>query len=290
MLANVLTKQDVLRTVQRAFGRIGFDLTRRHFYSPIPPALPDDVFSRRSDLRGLHFDLDEQMAWVQEMVGATADEFQPPILVGDYVFEYANTSFGHGDADVLYGVIRSRKPRRIVELGSGNSSVVIRLALEMNAREGAPFEYVVYDPFPNDHLANTPMALDVRPVPAEHVPDDVFTSLGEGDILFVDTTHTVRVGGDVVRIVLDHFPLVAPGVLIHVHDIPMPYEYSRGLIEDGYYWAEQYLLQAFLAFNGSFRARAGLRALARERRQEFADVVPSIVSGNPGSFWLERIA
>jgi hypothetical protein len=275
--------------VQLPLRRLGLDLTPRHFYSPIPPDLSGIRWDRRSELRGIPFDLDEQMRWVRGYVAPYADEFQPPIQIAGYDFRYANESFGHGDADVLYGAIRSRKPHRIVELGSGNSSVVIRLALQRNATDGHACAYDTFDPYPNDHLAGTPMALTASLTPAEQVPDSVFSSLGDGDILFVDTTHTVRIGGDVVSIVLDSLPLLNPGVLVHFHDIPMPYEYSRGLIDNGFYWAEQYLLQAFLAFNESFRVRAGLRALSLERRDELAELIPSIVEGAPISLWLERI-
>lgn len=264
------------------------DLTRRSFYSPIPGDLPESTWGRRSPLRGIHFDLGEQMEWVREQVAAHADEFRPPIRVENYVFQYANESFGHGDADVLYGALRTRKPRRVVELGSGNSSVVIRLALQRNDAEGSSCEYQVYDPFPNDLLAGSPMAMNVRAVPAEEVDDDVFTELQAGDILFVDTTHTVRVGGDVVHIILESLPLVAPGVLIHFHDIPMPFEYPRQMVEGGTYWAEMYMLQAFLAFNSAFRVRASLKALATDRHDEFALVVPSISDGSPISVWIER--
>jgi hypothetical protein len=128
------------------------------------------------------------------------------------------------------------------------------------------------------------------PVPAEQLPDSVFGQLDGGDVLFVDTTHTVRIGGDVVRIVLEALPLLKPGVLVHFHDIPMPYEYARGLIDRGFFWAEQYLLQAFLAYNREFQVRAGLRALFMERREAFATVVPSILDGEPVSLWLERTA
>ena len=284
-------RHQAFRTAQKLARRAGIDLTRRSFYSPIPPAdLPESTWGRRSPLRGIHFDIDEQMRWVHDQVAQHAEEFRPPIQLDGYLFQYANDSFGHGDADVLYGVIRTRRPARIVELGSGNSSVVIRLALQRNAAEGAPCEYQAYDPYPNDLLASGSMAMTIRPVPAERVADEVFTELRAGDILFVDTTHTVRIGGDVVHIILEALPLLAPGVLVHFHDVPMPFEYSPGTVANGNYWAEMYLLQAFLAFNGSFCVRASLRALAADRREEFVRVVPSIADGSAISVWIERTA
>ncbi len=92
--------------------------------------------------------------------------------------------------------------------------------------------------------------------PAQAVPEAVFTELAAGDILFVDTTHTVKIASDVNRIILRILPLLAPGVVVHFHDICLPYEYPRYLFEDyALYWAEQYLLQAFLSMNPSFEGR-----------------------------------
>lgn len=243
-------------------------------------------------MRGITMDLDAQLGWVTDHVSPSSAEFVPPVQIcPGYMFRYANGSFGHGDADVLYGLIRSQKPKRIVELGSGHTSVIIRQALQRNAEEGTSTLYSVFDPYPTDHLAGTPMAFKAKPLAAERLPDDVFEQLEAGDILFVDTTHTVKIGGDVVRIVLESLPLLAPGVLVHFHDVFLPYSYPRAFFEEHeYYWAEQYLVQAFLAYNSDFEVMAGLQALARERSAEFAALVPSMTlpGANPGSFWIRR--
>lgn len=278
-------------TVKRAFSVGGFNLTRKHFYSPIPDRLPEEVWNVRSPLHGIHMDLDEQLRWIERHVTDFLEEFRPPIpMVGGYTFEYENGFLGQGDADVLYGAVRSYKPRRFVELGSGHTSAVIQHALARNAVEGASCDYRIYDPFPTDYLG-TPLAThSVRAVPAENLADSVFSELRAGDVLFVDTTHTVRLGGDVNRIVLDGLPLVVPGVVVHFHDIFLPYHYPRAFFEEHeHHWAEQYLLQAFLAFNEDFEVLAGLHALARDRPVELSRLVPSMgTGGNPASFWLRR--
>jgi hypothetical protein len=268
----------------------GVDLVRANFYSPIPSRLPDSVWQRRSPLRGIAFDVDEQLAWVRAQLGEYAREFRPPIALGGYTFQYANGAFGHGDADVLYGVLRTHKPAHVVELGSGHSTAVIRLALEQNAQEGHACSFRVFDPYPNDPLAGSPFEAGVEAVPAQRVDESVISALGPDDVLFIDTTHTVKTGGDVVAIVLDLLPLLAPGVLVHIHDVPMPFEYDRELVQEGVYWSEMYLVQAFLAFNQEFAVRASLRALMVDRREQFAELCPSILDGSPVSLWIERIA
>jgi hypothetical protein len=281
-------KRNAYRTAKAAFRRLGFDLTRRHFYSPIPQQLPSDWDLPRP-MPGVAFDLDRQLEWVTTQLKDTASEFLPPIDAGTYRYVYENGSFGHGDANVLYGVLRSSRPRRVVEIGSGHSSVIIRLALERNRSEGAVSEYQAYDPHPTDHLAGTPLQMSVDRTPAERLPDRVFTQLRAGDVLFIDSTHTVRIDNDVLRLVLEGLPLLESGVLIHFHDIFLPYHYPRSFFEDNeFYWAEQYLLQAFLAFNRDFEVCAGLHALFRERREQLRRLIPDVEGGNPGSFWLRR--
>lgn len=282
-------KRRAYATVKTAFRRAGFDLTRRHFYSPIPQHLPSDWDTPRP-MPGVTFDLDRQLAWVREHVVATAAEFRPPLdVAGRYRFVYDNGSFGHGDADVLYGVLRARRPRRVVEIGSGHSSVIIRLALARNRAEGSPSEYRVYDPYPTDHLVGTDLEMSVERTPAERLPDRVFTQLQAGDVLFIDSTHTVRIDNDVLRLFLEGLPMLANGVLVHLHDIFLPYPYPRSFFEDNeFYWAEQYLLQAFLAFNQDFEVTAGLHALFRDRREQIVALLPHVLGGNPGSLWLRR--
>lgn len=167
--------------------------------------------------------------------------------------------------------------------------MVIRLALQRNSDEGHPCSYRVFDPYPNDLLAGTGRSLPVEAVSAQRLDESVISSLVDGDVLFVDTTHTVKTGGDVVAIVLDLLPLLSVGVLVHFHDIPIPFEYDREIIQGGNYWAEMYLVQAFLAFNHAFTVRASLRALTVDRAAQFAEICPSVVSGSPVSLWIERI-
>jgi hypothetical protein len=275
------------RAAKRAAGALGFDLVQQHYYSPIPGHLPESVWEERNPLRGIRWDLDSCLEWLGQ-IDPFMTEFSPPIRLGEtYEFQYANGSFGNGDADVLYGVIRAGKPKRILELGSGHSSVVIHLATERNDTDGSPCEHRIFDPHPTDHLGT----LDITPMPAEMLPEEEIANLSAGDILFVDTTHAVRIGGDVLRVVLDLLPMTNPGVLIHLHDIFLPYQYPRAFFEEHeYYWAEQYLLQAFLACNSQFEIVAPLHALFRDRTQAFSALVPSISDGGyPGSFWCRRL-
>jgi hypothetical protein len=203
-----------------------------------------------------------------------------------------NLGYESVDAELLYAMVRAGKPRRLIELGSGYTTLLIAAACRRNAEQGRPTEHVAYDPFPRPHILGDPVPAPTRfeAVGATEIPLDTFRALEAGDILFVDTTHTVKLGSDVNYVVLDVLPALAPGVIVHFHDVFLPWEYPRVWFEEmHYYWAEQYLLQAFLAFNDAFEVLLPAQALAREHPARLAAVVPSFASGvSPAALWMVR--
>ena len=286
-------KLRAFHAVRAVAGRVGLQVVPKTYYSPIPdlPAVAPDVWTRRSALAGIHFDLDEQVAWIERHLATAMREFSPPDgPVGAGEFSLANPSYGRVGADILHGVVRGLKPRRIVELGSGHSTLIMAAAAERNRAEGAETELRTFDPFPTVAQPGLPGLAALERVKAQDVAPEVFATLGDGDVLFVDTTHTVKLDSDVNRIVLDVLPALAPGVLVHVHDIFLPYEYPREWPEvSGFHWAEQYLLQAFLACNPSFEVLAGTYALCRDRPDAMARLAPTWRDGASASaFWMRR--
>jgi predicted O-methyltransferase YrrM len=281
------------RALRGGASRLGFQVVLNTFYSPIPELrdLPADVFTRRSELTGLDWDLDAQLRFVRER-SAFMDEFQPPAFADGATdrFYTQNPSYSVLDATILFGVVRSSKPARVVELGSGHSTLVVAQAARANAAEGHPSHVEVYDPYPAVASAGLDGLSVLERTPSQDVPLQTFESLAAGDVLFVDTTHTVKLGSDVNFIVLEVLPRLAPGVIVHVHDIFLPYEYPRRWPEDfGLYWTEQYLLHAFLAMNTGYEILCGVAALNRDRRQELVGAVPRVASEGEGSaLWIRR--
>jgi predicted O-methyltransferase YrrM len=271
--------------------RLGFDVVRRNFYSPLPDRerLPDALWSAPSPLGGVTLDVDGALARLRELAPHLG-EFRSE-LVERRGFRIENGTYESVDAETLYAMLRSAKPARVIELGSGTSSHVIAAALRRNREEGAEADYRVFDPFPWQATELGPAEdVDVVALGATDVPADAFSSLASGDVLFVDTTHTVKTGGDVPHLVLDVLPELAPGVLIHFHDIFLPYEYPREwVVNMRLAWAEQYLLQAFLAFNDEFEVVLPVHALARSAPDEVRRLVASFGPGvAPGAFWIRR--
>ncbi len=218
-------------------------------------------------------------------------EFERPADRPGYTF--ASGLYSIVDAEVLYAVVRWLKPRRLVELGSGASSHFIQMAARRNARDGSTLEHRIFDPYPFTASAlgrvEGPIVSNVG---AEQLdPALVADLLAGGDILFVDTTHTVKTGGDVDHIFSAIIPRLAPGVWVHVHDVFLPYEYPRvWVVDDRRLWAEQYLLHSFLAFNRAFRVRLPAMAVSRTVPEAVAELVPGFSLGaRPGAFWMERV-
>ena len=283
------------RAARRTAERLGLQVVLKTYYSPIPDLSqqPPDIFERRDPLHGIAFDLQAQLRFVEEQLVPYLHELADGAADVDarYRFETDNSSVPEADARVMYAMVRDLKPRRIVELGSGQTSRVLAQAVRRNAAEGSPASYRAYDPFPTAVDEGLPGLDALERIKAQDVGDDVFGALQDGDLLFVDTTHTVKLGGDVNRIILGALPLLAPGVVVHFHDILLPYEYPEYLFADyGLYWAEQYLLQAFLACNTSFEVRCAVHALSEQYddRLVAAGVKPAGKSGS--SFWLRRVA
>ena len=277
--------------------RGAFDIVRRDYYSPVPDLshMPEDVWTRRSALAGLDLSIDSAMDFVERELGPAIAELDVPTgdpgVPGQFFFR--NQGFDTVDAELLYAMIRAMHPRRIVELGSGYTTLLINMACRRNAADGVDTVHEVFDPYPRPHILGDALASPstLSAISATDVPLELFSRLQPGDILFVDTTHTVKLASDVNFVVLDVLPVLQPGVLVHFHDIFLPWEYPRQwLSEMHWYWSEQYLLQAFLAFNPSFEIVVPAQALARERPERLAAAIPSFTPpASPGSMWLRRL-
>ena len=193
------------------------------------------------------------------------------------------------DADLLYATVRSARPRLVIEVGSGFSTLVLDQAARRNAEDGAPARLVTIDPYPSPLIA--PLETELHPVRGTEVPLSEFEALEAGDILFCDTTHTVKLGSEVNYLILEVLPRLAPGVLVHFHDVFLPWEYPRKWpLRSRWYWSEQYLLQAFLAFNPAFEILFASQLATRAEPERVAGLIPGFVPGSsvPASFWIKR--
>ena len=161
----------------------------------------------------------------------------------DVGYDFANGYFSSPDAEVLYTIVRTKRPARILEIGCGNSTKIIRQAI----RDGS-FEchHRCIDPYPREEISQLADVVIRRKI-ENFDPAELASGLTAGDILFIDTSHEVSPANDVAYIYGRLLPRINTGVVVHIHDIFLPYEYPvRWVKELGLDWGEQYVVHAML--------------------------------------------
>lgn len=266
-----------------------------HFYSPLPSREEIAEAWGRGGF-GPPFpavDLNEagQFARLERFAGWYAEQPFPEKATAGARFYLDNPSYGHYDAFMLYGMLREARPRRIIEVGSGFSSAAM---LDLNERVlGGAVKFTFIDP---DMARLRPLlrAEDAGRVTliekkVQDVPIEAFAELGENDVLFIDSSHVSKIGSDVNRLFFDVLPSLAPGVLIHVHDVAGNLDYPRDWLEEGRAWNEQYLLRAFLMNNAAYRIELFSAWLWNQRHELIRERMPMCGRGGGGQMWLRKL-
>jgi predicted O-methyltransferase YrrM len=274
----------------------GFHVSAVHYYQPIPDTrgLPLSLWNRVSDLRGIDMREEQQKQLLSQIVAGFKDEYTGiPEGASTQEFHYhlGNVAFDAVDAEMLFGLIRLLKPRRMYEIGSGFSTLLAADALRRNRADGYPCRFIAFEPYPSAELeSKLPFDLELRRVPVQEVSLDEFKSLCEDDILFIDSSHVCRIDSDVQFLFLEVLPRIRPGVVVHVHDIFMPMEYPKQWVLDWHrFWNEQYLLQMFLSFNAMFEVLWAGQWMHIKHPDLLMKAFPSYKAGvSPASFWLRR--
>jgi predicted O-methyltransferase YrrM len=205
-------------------------------------------------------------------------------------FYTANGQYPALDAWILEAVLRWARPTRMVEIGSGFSSLVTARINREHLDGGLHFTCV--EPYPRQFLLDgVPGITALVTEKVQDVPLDIFLRLQHGDVLFVDTSHTVKTGGDVPWIYHEILPRLAPGVLVHLHDIFLPREYPQPWVFEGWGWNEQYLVQSFLLFNSGFEIVFGASWMIDNHRDELIAAFPEYPqheANGGGALWIRR--
>ncbi len=266
--------------------RHGFHVTPVHFYEPIPDtqSLPETLWSQPSELVGIDMNDSMQLDLLRNHFSKFRGEYEtipaepPPGQLWPF----------HGtDVLVAYCMVRHFQPRRIIEVGSGFSSLVLGQAAAKNKNSAL----ICIDPFPNELIrkSNSVPALSLIETKVQDVDMEFFSQLESGDILFIDSSHTVKIGGDVNYLFLEILPRLKAGVIVHVHDIFFPFEYRRDwMLEEFRFWTEQYLLQAFLIFNSEFEVLMANSYLNHYHPRDLKAAFPNLRRWIGGSFWMRR--
>lgn len=289
----------ILRFVRAICQKFGYHLTPINFHSPIPDirTLKSDIWSKKSDLLGVDINGKKQLEMLSLFTSKYKNEYDlfpknKTTISNQY---YLNNGFFMGvDGEILYCMIRHFKPKKIIEIGSGYSTCLFAEALLKNKDEVDEYdcEFVVIDPFPNEVVKKGFNGLSkLISKPVQDIPLSEFTKLTDNDFLFIDSTHVLKIGSDVQYEYLEIIPSLNKGVIIHAHDIFIPSELPRNyVLQRGFYWNEQYLLQAFLMFNSSFEVMWAASYMHLNHPEKLEESFGSYdnVKTWPKSFWFRR--
>lgn len=286
------------RLAQNVASLCGYELLKRHYYTGIPLLrdIPRDAWSHPHPMPGVRFNRGAGGALLRDELAPYLVEFvENSARAADVArFDMNNGYYESVDAEVLYAFVRWLKPRRIIELGSGHTTKLLVTAAARNASEGSLASVTSYDPYPDLDALNPLSESLVEPMHVRDIAASAFNELGPRDILFVDTTHTVHVASEVNHIVLRILPCLSPGVVVHFHDVFLPWEYpSEFILSHRCYWAEQYLLHAFLAQNPTYEVLFSAQAVVREESNTLNRFIPSFRPGSrsareASAFWIQR--
>ena len=198
----------------------------------------------------------------------------------------ANQMFGLIDATVLQGILAALRPARIVEVGSGFSTAVM---LDTADHLGTTRDITCVEPYPQRLQSLLRPGDDVALVdrPVQDVPLTTLTDLGDGDLLFIDSTHVAKPGSDVLYLYLEVLPRLQPGVLVHVHDVFWPFSYRPEWLAEGRDWTEAYLLRALLTDSPRWQIELFSDWLYSHHPQVGGGITPG--SDRPGSVYLRRL-
>ena len=270
-----------------------------HFYSPVVDpaevaARADAIWPAEPVVPGIDFDDASHRRVLEEWFPRHMPAWDYPEEAGEAAapdrFFTRNSQFSWLDCRTLFVLLQEFRPRRMIEVGSGFSSL---LTADVNRRFlDRSMDVTCIEPYPRSFLRSGIDGIDrLLEAKVQDVPLQVFSSLQDGDVLFIDSSHVVKTGSDVNHLFLEVLPRISRGVLVHVHDIFLPHDYPRDwVVGENRSWNEQYLLQAMLAHSSAFDVVFGCsyafhrfpdlvaKALAHPRGHAFGG----------GSIWIRR--
>jgi predicted O-methyltransferase YrrM len=292
-----LEKNRLIKKSFEFWQRLGIHITSDNFYEPIPNTaqLSDDVWERETEMKGIDLNVEEQIEFLDTVCSRYKKEYDSFDL---YKSEEINQSspryyvyngmFGEIDGDILFCMIRHYKPKRIIEIGSGWSTYLSAYTIKQNQREfGVSCELTAIEPFPNKILKNGFLGLSVLiEKKVQDVDLKIFEALEENDILFIDSSHVVKINSDVCYEYLEILPRLKKGVLVHIHDVFLPKDYPRNWVVNlKIFWNEAYLFQAFLIFNRAFKVIWAGNYMKLKYPEKFRKMFRSQASQ---SFWIRK--
>ena len=269
-----------------------------HFYSPVvdPSQLASreaELFREQRPLPGIDLNEAAQCALAEQMREPYRRLWFPAEKSADARYFYRNGNFSYADAVTLACLLQILRPRTMIEVGSGYSSALTLDIVERCLDWSTSLTFI--EPYPdllNSLTSETDRGrIEIIASPVQAVPPAVFDRLGEGDILFIDSTHVVKSGSDVLHHFDEVLPRLRPGVIIHIHDIFYPFEYPRAwVMEMNLSWNELYYVRAFLTNNPEYEIVFFNDFMRKRHFELMRDVAPLFLELGGSSLWLRKKA
>lgn len=265
-----------------------------HYYDPMinPRKYLERPLNQDRELASIDLNLKTQIDLLNQFTYADELRSFPLHSIAPATYYYLNDSYGPGDAEYLYNMIRHFQPKQIIEIGSGNSTLMAQNAIKKNGDLNKSYHcrHICIEPYEQPWLEE--LGVEVKREKVEDIDTSIFTSLEANDILFIDSSHIIRPQGDVLHEYLTILPLLKPGVLIHIHDIFTPKDYpEEWVVNKHYFWNEQYLLEAFLSYNSSFEIIGSLNYLKHHHFEDLklkCPLLSDFPACEPGAFWIRK--
>ena len=282
---------DRMPVCKKVFLHVGVFPIMDHYYEPSFAAAAISSTPTERALPGIEMNMPGQLGLLESFVYSNELNTLPRDRQPDPLTFYMNNGgFENGDAEFWYQIIRAKKPRKIIEIGSGNSTLIAIKAILRNRSENARYscEHLCIEPYENPWLERTGVQILRKKV--EDVPLDLLAALNTDDILFIDSSHIIRPRGDVVFEYLELLPILKSGVIVHAHDIFTPRDYPAWIRKKKiWFWNEQYLLEAFLTQNKEWKIIGALNYLKHNYFDILKSKCPYIFADNePGSLYIQK--
>ena len=275
----------------------GYFIRKIHYYEPLPDFSQIELkqFSKKTDFRHINFNWEIQLKYLEKLEKYGQEIQCLSSSNNDNMFDFYNDTYRELDAAIYYAIIREIKPIKVIEIGSGKSTIIANIGLMKNKEEGSKGNLICIEPYPPKYLIDA-CQLDVEIIQStlENIDLEFFDKLQAGDILFIDSTHTVKFNSDCVKEILNILPRLPKGVFVHIHDIFFPYDYPpQWIIEERRAWNEQYLLEAFLAYNSSFEIILANNWLTIDYPEKVAKIWTNLLNSknthSAGGFWIRKV-
>lgn len=276
---------------RKVLFRLGVFPIRDHYYEPQFDNQQTKVdFSKARNLKGIDWNQEFQLQLLKRFIYADELVQTASSKSENSRFSFENDFFRAGDAEYWYQIVRSFKPRRIFEIGSGHSTLMAIDAIRKNELEDSNYKckHLCVEPYEMPWLEKSGVIVVRRRV--EDLDLSFFAELEENDILFIDSSHVIRPHGDVLYEYLELLPSLKKGVIVHIHDIFSPRNYPASwLVDEVRFWNEQYLLEAFLTHNKSWQIIGALNHLKHNCFADFKKIAPYLSTEHePGSFYIQK--